>query len=153
VVVQDGARERKKRATRAQLEEAAHSLFTRQGYEATTVDEISEAADTTVVVDAVLAFSRYLESRRDATLGQRQLVADNPALQGRGRVVEDDWASVMAQSLAERAGADGPTFEQMVLAAAAIGVLSAAVHEWHATGAQAPLSSFTERALGVVGLC
>jgi TetR/AcrR family transcriptional regulator, regulator of mycofactocin system len=187
-----GARERKKRATRAQLEEAAHGLFSQQGYDATTVDEISEAArvsprtffryfatkedvvfgagdenadqlrsamqqapgdDKRAVVDALLAFSTFLDTRRDAILSTRQLMADNPSLQGRGRLVEDGWAAVMADMLAERGGASRPTFEQTVLAGCAVGVLSAAVHEWHATGATAPLTTFTERALGVVGLC
>ena len=187
-----GARERKKRATRAQLEEAAYGLFSQQGYDATTVDEISEAArvsprtffryfatkedvvfgagehheaqlrsaiqqapgdDRRMVVDAVLTFSTILESQRDAILSRHQLVADNPSLQGRGRLVEDSWTGILAQMVAERAGLQQPTFEQSVLAGCAIGVLSAAVHEWHATGATAPLPTLTERALGVVGLC
>jgi TetR/AcrR family transcriptional regulator, regulator of mycofactocin system len=187
-----GARERKKRATRAQLEEAAYGLFSQQGYDATTVDEISEAAsvsprtffryfatkedvvfgagdetadhlraamaqapgdDKRAVVEALLAFSTFLDTRRDAVLSRRQLMADNPSLQGRGRLVEDGWAGVVAGMLAERSGTDEPTFEQTVLAGCAVGVLSAAVHEWHTTGATAPLTTFTERALRVVGLC
>lgn len=187
-----GARERKKRATRAQVEEAAYGLFSQQGYDATTVDEISEAArvsprtffryfatkedvvfgagddnidhlraameqapgdDKRAVAEALLAFSTYLDTRRDALLSQHQLITDNPSLQGRGRVVEDGWAGVVAVMLADRAGVERPSFEQSVLAGCAIGVLSAAVHEWHATGATAPLPTFTERALRVVGLC
>ena len=187
-----GVRERKKRATRAQLEEAAFSLFARQGYDATTVDEISEAArvsprtffryfatkedvvfgdvgsdldhlraamqhgpgnDGDVVRQGLVAFSRLLDEKQDDILGRRQLIADNPALQGRVLLLEHEWASAMAEVLAARAGKTDPTFEQMVLASCAIGALSAAVQAWHAARADEPLSVYTERALDTVGSC
>jgi AcrR family transcriptional regulator len=187
-----GVRERKKRATRAQLEEAAFSLFARQGYDSTTVDEISEAAqvsprtffryfatkedvvfgdqggdldqlrlamqhgpgsDGDVVRDGLMAFSRLLDARRDDVLARRQLIADNPSLQGRVLRLEQTWAAAVADILAARAGTSRPTFEQQVLATCAIGVLSAAVHEWHAAGADEPLANYTLRALDTVGSC
>jgi AcrR family transcriptional regulator len=187
-----GVRERKKRATRAQLEEAAFSLFARQGYEATTVDEISEAAqvsprtffryfatkedvifgdqagdldqlrlamqhgpgeDGDVVRDGLMAFSRILDERRDDVLGRRQLIVDNPVLQGRVLRLESAWAGAVADILAARAGQGDPTFEQQVLASCAVTVLSAAVQAWHAAGADGPLVDYTQRALDTVGSC
>lgn len=186
-----GARERKKRATRAQLEEAAYSLFAQRGYDATTVDEIAEAAqvsprtffryfatkedvvfpdsawlcdqirsvmetgpasDTAVVANAVVAFSQLLEKNREGTLARRQLINDNPALEGRRLLIESEWVSAVAGTLAVRAGRESPTFEQQVLAGCAICALSTAVQHWHATGAAEPLPVFTRRALGVAGL-
>ncbi|MEY2476390.1 MAG: hypothetical protein QOG87_1705 [Actinomycetota bacterium] len=190
--VDGGVRERKKRATRAQLEEAAFSLFAQQGYDSTTVDEISEAAhvsprtffryfatkedvifgdhaeyleqvraamehgpgeDGDVVRDGLLQFSRLLEDRRDSVLSRRQLVLDNPSLQGRVLCVESAWATTMAEALAVRGGAAVPTFEQQVLTSCAMSALSAAVQAWHEAGADEPLHVYTERALDTVGSC
>lgn len=187
-----GVRERKKRATRAQLEEAAFSLFARQGYDATTVDEISEAAqvsprtffryfatkedvvfgdidsdldqlrsaleqgpggDGDVVRDGLLTFSRLLDEKRDDVLGRRQLIVDNPSLQGRVLLLEHEWAAAMAEVLAARSGATTPTFEQLALSSCAIGALSAAVQAWHAAGADEPLAAYTARALDTVSAC
>jgi AcrR family transcriptional regulator len=185
-----GARERKKRATRAQLEEAAFSLFLQQGYDATTVDEISDAAqvsprtffryfatkedvvfgdrlgavdelrsaidrgpasDSAVITDALIAFSDFLDDRRDGVLGTRRLVADNPTLESRVLQEEQDWVSAVAGALADRAGRPVPTFEQRVLAACAISVLATSLREWCHSGASAPLSSFTRQALETAG--
>lgn len=185
-----GIRERKKRATRAQLEEAAYSLFAQQGYDATTVEAISEAAhvsprtffryfatkedvvfgaeqndrsqleealvqgpasDGEVLTHALLAFSGFLDERRDNVLDTRRLVDDNPALHGRVLQQEHDWVGTVASVLAERAGRTAPTFEQQVLSACAIGVLTTAMREWADSGAQEPLASFTQRALETVG--
>ena len=41
----EGRRERKKRETRERILLVARSLFTRQGYEAVTVEALAEAAD------------------------------------------------------------------------------------------------------------
>ncbi|MBJ6761801.1 TetR family transcriptional regulator [Myxococcaceae bacterium JPH2] len=44
----EGLRERKKRATRAAIQRAALQLFTQQGYDQTTTEEIARAADVSL---------------------------------------------------------------------------------------------------------
>jgi AcrR family transcriptional regulator len=58
-----GLRERKKAKTRTAIREAAMRLFTDQGYAATTVDQIAEAAEV-----SPSTFFRYFPTKEDVVL-------------------------------------------------------------------------------------
>jgi AcrR family transcriptional regulator len=58
-----GLRERKKAKTRAAIREAAMGLFERQGYAATTVEQIAEAAEV-----SPSTFFRYFPAKEDVVL-------------------------------------------------------------------------------------
>jgi AcrR family transcriptional regulator len=61
-----GLRERKKAKTRAAIQEAALHLFDRQGYDATTVDQIAELAEV-----SQSTFFRYFPTKEDVVLHDR----------------------------------------------------------------------------------
>ncbi len=61
-----GLRERKKARTRTAIQAAALSLFERQGYEATTVDQITELAEV-----SQSTFFRYFPTKEDVVLHDR----------------------------------------------------------------------------------
>ncbi|ACZ91175.1 TetR family transcriptional regulator [Streptosporangium roseum] len=72
----EGLRERKKAKTRRTIQEHALRLFAEQGYEATTVEQIAEAAEI-----SPSTFFRYFPAKEDA-------------------VLQDDYAPVLTAMLA-----------------------------------------------------
>jgi AcrR family transcriptional regulator len=80
--VTDGRRSRKKAQTRRLIEDSALTLFAEQGYEATTVEQISDHADV-----ATATFFRYFPSKSDVVLCQhdgqlpllQQAILERPA--------------------------------------------------------------------------
>ncbi|MCZ8377912.1 TetR family transcriptional regulator [Mycobacterium sp. CPCC 205372] len=71
-----GLRERKKQRTRAELIEAAVELCTRQGYEATTVDQIAAVADV-----SPRTFSRYFATKDAVVLASIDDIVELVAVQ------------------------------------------------------------------------
>ncbi|GHD92571.1 TetR family transcriptional regulator [Streptomyces naganishii] len=79
-VPRPGLRERKKRRTRDALLRAALELFTTQGYERTTVDEIAEAVDV-----SQRTFFRYFAGKEDVALAVQEMVEEHFVRSLRGR--------------------------------------------------------------------
>jgi len=107
----DGRRSRKKRQTRLAIEDAAMSLFVEQGYEATTVEEITERADVSTTT-----FFRYFPSKAEVLLSDhgQQLPALHEAILARPatesdlvairRAVQEEWVhSIDAERTARKA--------------------------------------------------
>ncbi|MFJ5773154.1 TetR family transcriptional regulator [Streptomyces sp. NPDC093094] len=94
-------RERKKQRTRDALVRAAFELFTTQGYEHTTVDEIAEAVEV-----SQRTFFRYFAGKEDAALAVQQLTEEHfyeavrarpphePPLEALRRAVLEGWDTI-----------------------------------------------------------
>src|SRR5450432_2574281 len=63
--VETNRRERKKAATRARIIEEATALFRENGYQSTTIEDITEAADV-----APRTFYSYFDAKVDVALAQ-----------------------------------------------------------------------------------
>ena len=75
-----GLRERKKLKTRIAIRRATYRLIAQQGYEATTVEQIAEAAD----VSPSTVF-RYFPAKEDLFLDRQEEIIDHPSLLVRER--------------------------------------------------------------------
>lgn len=90
-----GLRERKKRRTRDALLRAALTLFTSQGYERTTVDEITEAVDV-----SQRTFFRYFANKEEAAFAVQDLVESHFVAALRDRpAAEDPFTALRAAVL------------------------------------------------------
>ncbi len=93
-----GLRERKKIKTRSAIREATYRLIAEQGYEATTVEQIAEAAE----VSPSTVF-RYFPAKEDIVLTDeydqlmaaelRARPADEPLIESLRAVLRDSWAT------------------------------------------------------------
>lgn len=95
-------RQRKRARTRAALVAAALDLFERQGFEATTIDEIAASADV-----SPRTYFRYFATKEEVALGddlQHELIAliaarpvDEPMLESVRHVIRDGLALLSVQ--------------------------------------------------------
>ncbi|MFL5020527.1 MAG: TetR family transcriptional regulator [Rhizobium sp.] len=67
----EGRRERKRRQTRARIEQAAMNLFLQRGFEATTIEDITEAADV-----SKRSFFDYFPSKEEVVFAWQDAFAD-----------------------------------------------------------------------------
>ena len=117
-----GRRERKKQETREALIAAARQLFAAQGFAATTVREISDAADV-----AERTFFRYFDSKEDLLLPNlflrfREFEAEvraHPAAESPLAAIREAAITVFAQPSAAVFGAVSPGIDPLDPAVAA----------------------------------
>ncbi len=109
-------RERTWRAVQAEITAAAMPLFTERGFEATTIDQIAEAAGI-----SRRSFFRYFETKEDVVLGDLNALGETLRAALEARPPEEPaWPALRAAFLALRGPEHSPTAE---LAAARV---------WHA---------------------
>jgi AcrR family transcriptional regulator len=104
-----GLRERKKRRTHDALLRAALELFTTQGYEATTVDEIAEAVDV-----SQRTFFRYFAGKEEAALAVMNLTQEHFLAAVRARPADEAPLEAMRNAVLEGWDAIGEAVEQVV---------------------------------------
>lgn len=98
----EGLRERKRRQTRERISQAAMTLFIEQGFEATTIDQIAEAADV-----SKRGFFDYFPTKEDVVAAWQDefaeallaAVAARPAREPMARVVEEALISTIVSAV------------------------------------------------------
>jgi AcrR family transcriptional regulator len=151
-----GLRERKKQQTRERVRREAYRLFTEQGYEATTIDQIAEAAEI-----SPSTFFRYFPTKEDVVIQDEYDPALAEALRSRpagepiieailhalkgplGKLLEQDREELLlrtrisftdpairARSVAERSGRKAGDLDVKCAAAAIIAVFTTLVRHW-----------------------
>lgn len=106
----EGRRERKRRQTRERIEQAAMSLFLERGFDATTIEEITEAADV-----SKRSFFDYFPSKEEVVFAWQDAFADRlmtaiaarPADESCVKAVEEALIVTVTASADERALALG----------------------------------------------
>ncbi len=106
----EGRRERKRRQTRARIENAAMSLFLERGFDATTIEDITEAADV-----SKRSFFDYFPSKEDVVAAWQDsfsdrlitAIAERPRSESTLEAVEAALVSTIVESANERGLAVG----------------------------------------------
>jgi AcrR family transcriptional regulator len=101
-----GLRERKKAKTRAAIQEHALRLFRERGYDATTVEQIAEAAEV-----SPSTFFRYFPTKEDVVLYD----AFDPVLVGAFRAQPAELGPIQALRGAMREAFEGVPAEELAL--------------------------------------
>ena len=102
----EGRRERKRRQTRERIEQAAITLFMERGFDATTIEEITEAADV-----SKRSFFDYFPSKEEVVFAWQDSFADRlmtaiaarPAGESPVKAVEEALIATVTASADERA--------------------------------------------------
>lgn len=108
-----GLRERRRRATRAEIEAVALDLFAERGSDRTTVEEIAAAAGV-----SQRTFFRYFPTKEDAALeanrGFQEFVAAHITRLSGGECALPDLFGAFAGALAEITTTDGALIERLL---------------------------------------
>jgi AcrR family transcriptional regulator len=106
----EGRRERKRRQTRERIEQAAMTLFLERGFDATTIEDITEAADV-----SKRSFFDYFPSKEEVVFAWQDSFADRlkaaiaarPAEESSVKAVEQALTATIMASLDQRGLAVG----------------------------------------------
>ncbi|MBB3645423.1 AcrR family transcriptional regulator [Rhizobium sp. BK619] len=90
----EGRRERKRRQTRERIEQAAMSLFLQRGFEATTVEDITEAADV-----SKRSFFDYFPSKEEVVFAWQDSFADRLMAAIAARPAEEPLVTVVEAAI------------------------------------------------------
>ncbi|WP_200307465.1 TetR family transcriptional regulator [Streptomyces adelaidensis] len=104
-----GLRERKKQRTHDALLRAALELFTTQGYEATTVDEIAEAVDV-----SQRTFFRYFAGKEEAALAILEITQEQYLAAVRARPAHEAPLEALRNAVLEGWDAIGEAVAEVV---------------------------------------
>ena len=90
----EGRRQRKRRQTRERIEQAAMSLFLQRGFEATTVEDITEAADV-----SKRSFFDYFPSKEEVVFAWQDSFADRLMAAIAARPAEEPMVAVVEAAI------------------------------------------------------
>jgi hypothetical protein len=158
-VAQPGLRARKRLRTQRAIREAALTLFTEQGYEETTVEQIAEKllpalweavvrrppeeSDFLAVKNAI-KHVWLVEFDKELTARLAKIIALSPPLRRLSQDIGRGWVIGVAKALALRRGNDRPPEEFTLRARVALAVFSHAVGVWIADNCAADLGDVIE---------
>ncbi len=107
----------------------------------------ADEGPTTAIHRAIVAgLAAVLPHARDALLERTRLIMTTPALRARQADHQHATRVLFATALADRAGLIAPTFQQEVLAAAALAALTTALVSWSDKASEADLVALVDEA-------